>query len=216
MVVTIDGPAGTGKSTAARHLAARLKFHFLDTGAMYRVVAWACLHRGVDPADHAAAAEVAASTGIEFDGPRTIADGTDVTEAIRSADVTHAASVVAQIPAVRAELVRQQRRIAAGRDIVCEGRDQGTVAFPKAEYKFFLTAEPLERARRRQQELAEKGQIVPLETLLAEQTERDARDAGRAVAPLRPAEDAVIVDTTHLDGDAVVELLVRHVRGESA
>jgi cytidylate kinase len=216
MVVTIDGPAGTGKSTAARHLAARLGFHFLDTGAMYRVVAWSCLNRGADPADGASAAQVAASTRIEFDGERTLADGGDVTAAIRTAEVTHAASVVAQIPEVRAELVRQQRRIAEGRDIVCEGRDQGTVAFPRAEHKFFLTAEPLERARRRQQELAEKGQCVALETLLAEQTDRDARDASRAVAPLKPADDAVIVDTTHLDGEAVVDLLVRHVRGTSA
>ena len=215
MVVTIDGPAGTGKSTAARNLAARLEFHFLDTGAMYRIVAWSCLHRGVDPADSDAAAAVAAATRIAFDGERTLADGIDVTDAIRSAEVTHAASVVAQIPDVRAELVRQQRRIAAGRDIVCEGRDQGTVAFPQAEHKFFLTAEPLERARRRQQELVEKGQNVALETLLTEQTERDARDANRAVAPLKPAADAVIVDTTHLDGDAVVDLLVRHVRGDS-
>jgi cytidylate kinase len=214
MVVTIDGPAGTGKSTAARNLAARLGFHFLDTGAMYRVVAWSCLQRGVDPADGAAAAQVAASTRIEFDGERTQADGADVTTAIRTADVTHAASVVAQIPEVRAELVRQQRRIAAGRDIVCEGRDQGTVAFPQAGHKFFLTAEPLERARRRQQELAEKGQRIPLETLLAEQTDRDARDASRAVAPLKPADDAVIVDTTHLDGEAVVDLLVQHVLRE--
>src|SRR5688500_3702743 len=175
MVVTIDGPAGTGKSTAARNLAARLGFHFLDTGAMYRVVAWSCLNRGVHPADGGSAAQVAASTQIEFDGERTLADGNEVTAAIRTAEVTHAASVVAQIPEVRAELVRQQRRIAAGRDIVCEGRDQGTVAFPHAEHKFFLTAEPLERARRRRQELAEKGQDVPLETLLAEQTDRDAR-----------------------------------------
>lgn len=216
MVVTIDGPAGTGKSTAARHLAARLGFHFLDTGAMYRVVAWACLNRGVDPADAPAATRVAASTQIEFVDEQTLADGIDVTTAIRSAEVTHAASVVAQIPEVRAELVRQQRRIAAGLDIVCEGRDQGTVAFPQAEHKFFLTAEPVERARRRQQELAEKGRQVPLETLLTEQTERDARDATRAVAPLKPADDAVIVDTTHLDGEAVVDLLVRHVRGTSA
>lgn len=213
MIVTIDGPAGTGKSTAARNLAARLGFDFLDTGAMYRVIAWACLQQNVDPGDTAAAAEVARHTRIEFDGDRTLADGLDVTAAIRSADVTRAASVVAQVPEVRAELVRQQRRIAGSRDIVCEGRDQGTVAFPQAERKFFLTAEPEERARRRQLELAEKGETIPLETLLADQTERDARDANRAVAPLKPADDAIIVDTTRLDGAAVLDILERHVRG---
>lgn len=218
MIVTIDGPAGTGKSTAARRLAARVAFHFLDTGAMYRVVAWGCLQRGVDAGasagtgDGAAAAEVARTLRIGFEGERTLADGVDVTLAIRSGEVTRMASVVAQVPEVREELVRQQRRIAEGRDIVCEGRDQGTVAFPHAECKFFLTAAPLERARRRQQELAEKGEEVPLEQLLAEQTERDERDANRAVAPLKPAADAIIVDTTNLDGEGVVDLLERRVR----
>ena len=221
MIVTIDGPAGTGKSTAARRLAARVGFDFLDTGAMYRVVAWGCVQRGVDAGagagagdgdGAAAAAEVARALRIEFEGERTLADGVDVTAAIRSAEVTRMASVVAQVPEVREEMVRQQRRIAEGRDMVCEGRDQGTVAFPQAKCKFFLTAAPLERARRRQQELAEKGEDVPLEQLLAEQTERDERDANRAVAPLKPAADAIIVDTTNLDGEGVVDLLERWVR----
>lgn len=212
MIVTIDGPAGTGKSTAARGLAQRLGFDFLDTGAMYRVVAWACLQRGVDPQDAAQAAAVSAATRIEFRNGRTLADGVDVTEAIRSAAVTRAASLVAQIPAVRARLVEQQRRLAAGRDIVCEGRDQGTVAFPDAECKFFLTADPGERALRRQRELAAKGVHVTLNELLAEQAARDERDANRMVAPLRPADNALVIDTTSLDVDGVIDLLERHVR----
>lgn len=212
MIVTIDGPAGTGKSTAARGLAARLGFDFLDTGAMYRVIGLACLSRGHDPGDHAAASAVAAATRIEFDRDRTHADGIDVTTAIRTSEASRAASIVAQIPAVRDELVRQQRRLAAGRDIVCEGRDQGTVAFPDAQCKFFLTAEPEERARRRQRELAAQGEHIALADLLAEQTARDERDANRPVAPLRPAADAVIVDTTGLDADAVLDRLEQLVR----
>jgi cytidylate kinase len=212
MIITIDGPAGTGKSTAARGLAERLGLEFLDTGAMYRVVALLCLDRGIDPADEIAAARLAAGAAIEFNRGRTLAGGVDVTDRLRTPQVSQAASLVAQVPAVRDELVRQQRRLAAGLDIVCEGRDQGTVAFPHAECKFFITADPVERARRRQQELAETGRVVSLEDLLAEQAARDRRDESRAVAPLKPAPDAIRIDTTSLSLDAVLDLLERHVR----
>jgi cytidylate kinase len=212
MIITIDGPAGTGKSTAARGLAERLGLEFLDTGAMYRVVALLCLDRGIDPADEIAAARLAAGAAIEFHRGRTLAGGVDVTDRLRTPQVSQAASLVAQVPAVRDELVRQQRRLAAGLDIVCEGRDQGTVAFPHAECKFFITADPVERARRRQQELAETGRVVSLEDLLAEQAARDRRDESRAVAPLKPAPDAIRIDTTSLSLDAVLDLLERHVR----
>jgi cytidylate kinase len=212
MIITIDGPAGTGKSTAARGLAERLGLEFLDTGAMYRVVALLCLDRGIDPADEIAAARLAAGAAIEFHRGRTLAGGGDVTDRLRTPQVSQAASLVAQVPAVRDELVRQQRRLAAGLDIVCEGRDQGTVAFPHAECKFFITADPVERARRRQQELAETGRVVSLEDLLAEQAARDRRDESRAVAPLKPAPDAIRIDTTSLSLDAVLDLLERHVR----
>lgn len=212
MIVTIDGPAGTGKSTAARGLAARLGFDFLDTGAMYRAIGLACLARGLDPGDHAAAAGIAAATRIEFEADRVLVDGRDVTATIRTSEASRAASIVAQIPAVRDELVRQQRRLAAGLNIVCEGRDQGTVAFPDAECKFFLTADPQERARRRQRELAAQGEHIDLADLLAEQTARDERDANRAAAPLRPAADALIVDTTGLDAEAVLDRLESLVR----
>ncbi|REJ80301.1 MAG: (d)CMP kinase [Planctomycetota bacterium] len=212
MIVTIDGPAGTGKSTAARGLAERLGFDFLDTGAMYRALGWACLEAGVDPADADAAARIAETTAIEFRDDRTWVGDLDVTEAIRTSPVSQAASLVAQIPAVRRELVRQQRRLADGRRIVCEGRDQGTVAFPEAECKFFITADPEERARRRQGELLAKGVSVDLKELLAEQKARDRRDETRAEAPLVPADDAIGIDTTSMTGGEVLDMLERHVR----
>jgi len=212
MIVTIDGPAGTGKSTAARALAHRIGFDFLDTGAMYRAVAWACRQRHADPHDPQAAAAIAAQIEIGFSDQSTLVNGRDVSNEIRSPDASRDASIVAQHPAVREHLVRQQQRIAAARNIVCEGRDQGTVAFPHAECKFFLTADPRIRAQRRQRELRETGQVVSLDELLADQTARDERDAGRAVAPLRPAADAIIIDTTPLTAAGVIDVLERHVR----
>lgn len=212
MIVTIDGPAGTGKSTAARGLAARLGFNFLDTGAMYRAVAWSCLQRGLDCQDASAAAEVARSIEIAFDGSRTLIGGRDASAEIRSGEATRDASVVAQHAEVRAHLVNEQRRLADVGDFVCEGRDQGTVAFPDAECKFFLTADPCERAARRQQELAAKGEEVLIDVLLAEQAARDERDASRDVAPLRPADDAIVIDTTAMTSGVVVDLLEQHVR----
>lgn len=212
MIVTIDGPAGTGKSTAARGLAERLEFHFLDTGAMYRAVGLLCLNRGIDPADETGAADVAEECAIEFDGQRTLINGRDATAEIRSGDAARAASIVAQNRRVREELVRQQRRIADSLDIVCEGRDQGTVAFPAAECKFYLTAGAEERARRRQLELAARGESVPFETLLEQQNERDQRDQQRSFAPLIAAPDAILIDTTSLDSREVVDELERIVR----
>ncbi|MBL8852296.1 MAG: (d)CMP kinase [Planctomycetaceae bacterium] len=212
MIVTIDGPAGTGKSTAARGLAQRIGFDFLDTGAMYRAVAWACLQRGADVHAPDAVASVAAAINIGFSGRSTLVDGLDVSSEIRSPESSRAASIVAQHPAVRSQLVQQQQRIAASRNIVCEGRDQGTVAFPQAECKFFLTADARERALRRQQELAAAGQQVPLDELIAEQTARDDRDANREVAPLRPADDAIVIDTTPYGAEGVIDLLEQHVR----
>lgn len=212
MIVTIDGPAGTGKSTAARGLAERLRFEFLDTGAMYRAVAVRCLQQGIDPQDEQGAAAIAAASPIMFDRGRTFVGGEEVTHLLRTPEATAAASVVAQNRRVREALVKQQRRLAEGRDIVCEGRDQGTVVFPHAECKFFLTADARIRAQRRRQELAAKGEHIPLEMLLAEQNERDQRDQNRSVAPLRAAEDAMTIDTSGLDAAAVIDLLEAHVR----
>ncbi len=214
MIITIDGPAGAGKSTVARQLASRLGFAYLDTGAMYRAVAWACLQRGVDLDDDAAVVDVAGTIAIGFDGDAVLVDGQNVSGEIRTNEVTAASRYVAANVAVREILVQQQRRIAGDTDIVTEGRDQGTVVFPGAKFKFFVTASPESRARRRQQDFAERGETVSLEQILAEQEDRDARDAARTVGAMKPAADALEVDTSEMDADAVVERLLRIVGGK--
>jgi cytidylate kinase len=216
MLITIDGPAGTGKSTAARGLAERLGFAYLDTGAMYRAVGLACLQRGVDPQSASESAAIARSLVLQVDGRTTCLDGIDVTEAIRTPEATAAASIVAQNPAVRAQLVTLQRHTAAGGNYVCEGRDQGTVVFPQAAVKFYITAAPEVRAERRRQELAARGETVSLEQLLTQQAERDRRDQERDVAPLRPAVDAVQIDTSQLSTEEVIAQMESHVRAALA
>jgi CMP/dCMP kinase len=212
MIVTIDGPAGSGKSTTARALAGRLGFDFLDTGAMYRAVALAALRAGIDWNDPIGLARLLDGLRLEMPPGRVLLNGEDVTAAIRSPEATSGSSQVAVIPAVRRFLAGQQRAIAAGRNIVCEGRDQGTFVFPDAGRKFFFTADPMERARRRHRELTARGESVTLEAVYEAQLERDRRDAGRDLAPLRPADDAVIVDSTRLGPDEVLDLVEREVR----
>ena len=212
MIVTIDGPAGSGKSTAAKGVAARLGFDFLDTGAMYRAVALRCLEAGIDLSDVEAAATIARRTDIQALGNRVLADGADVTEAIRRAQVAQAASVVAVNPQVRAALVALQRKAATGRNIVTEGRDQGTVVFPDAECKFYITAAPEERARRRREEMAAQGSHASFDETLREIRERDARDKSRDVAPLKQADDAIRVDTTGQSAEDVLNFLVQTIR----
>jgi cytidylate kinase len=201
MVIAIDGPAGAGKSTVARAVAAALRFTYLDSGAMYRSVALAALRCGEEPA------AVAERIRIEL-GERVLLDGEDVTEAIRAPEVSERASEVAAEPAVRRAMVAQQRRLLASGDWVAEGRDIGTVVAPDAELKVFLTADPAERARRRAAQLR-----VDTATVLAEQTIRDERDRNRADSPLRPAEDSVALDTTGLTLEQVVDRIVGLVPG---
>ncbi|MBL8799060.1 MAG: (d)CMP kinase [Planctomycetia bacterium] len=211
MIVTIDGPAGAGKSSAARQLAHRLGFEFLDTGAMYRAVTLAARAADIDARDEAALAQLLDGLRLEMPDDKVLLNGADVTLAIRDPDVTAATGQIADSPVVRRWLGARQREIAAGRDMVCEGRDQGTVVFPDAACKFFLVADPVERARRRQAELAAKGTTVSLEDLLAAQTRRDERDAARDLAPMRPAADALQLDSTQLTLTQVVERMEMEV-----
>ena len=200
MIVAIDGPAGAGKSTVARAVAATLGFTYLDTGAMYRCVGLGAQRSGRDPAEVARTARISV-------GERVLLDGEDVTGLIRSAEVSEAASRAAADPAVREALVDQQRRIMSSGDWVAEGRDIGTVVAPDAAVKVYLTASPQERARRRGGELG-----VDVESVLAEQAARDRRDAARPVSPLVQAADAVELDTTGLTLDEVVARIVALVR----
>ena len=214
--MTIDGPAGAGKSTTARMLAERLGYAMLDTGAIYRSVALVARQVGVTWDDEARLAALVAGLEIGFrfeDGVnRVLVDGRDVTDAIRAPEISDGASRVSALPAVRSALLGLQRRLGAGGGVVVEGRDVGTVVFPQAGAKFFLTASPIERARRRTAELRLNGRPAVEETVLAEIQERDERDTNRAVAPLRKAADAVQVDSDHMTPSEVVERLVAEVR----
>lgn len=207
MVIAIDGPAGAGKSTVARALAERLGFTYLDSGAMYRCVALAAIGRGVDLDGEAAMGELARSLNIELDGDRVVLDGRDVSDAIRSPEVSAASSRVSVHPGVREAMVARQRELIAAGRYVAEGRDIGTVVSPEAPLKVFLTASPQERARRRAAQTGED-----LEAVLSAQRERDARDETRAHSALRAADDAVELDTTGLALDQVVDRVVTLAR----
>lgn len=212
MIVTIDGPAAAGKSNAARALAERLGFDFLDTGAMYRAVTLAALRRGVPLDDERALEKLARSLKIELRGKTVLLDGEDVSVAIRDVEVTKHSRNVADSPGVRRQMVLLQRETGRSRNIVAEGRDQGTVVFPDASCKFFLTADPKVRAERRQVDLAKRGLHITVEQVLADQNERDQRDASRVIAPMVPASDAIHVDSSHMSLADVVDSLEQRVR----
>ena len=216
LIITIDGPAASGKSTAARLLAKKLGASFLDTGAMYRAVTLAAMRAGVDLNEEDKLLDVTQKYVFQFSvkaGKMTVRiDGSDVTEQIRSPEVTANARYIAAAPRVREKLVQMQRQFAAGqKKIVTEGRDQGTVAFGDADIKFYLIADAAERARRRLAELQDKGQTSSLQQIQKAIEQRDKSDKRRAVGPLKPAEDAIVVDTTNLNIEQVVEKLAGYV-----
>ncbi|MEK6234354.1 MAG: (d)CMP kinase [Planctomycetales bacterium] len=212
MIVAIDGPAGAGKSSVARALAERLGFQFLDTGAMYRSVAWAALDRGIGFDDPDRLVQLARDMMIEPQGDRIFVDGQDASEAIRTVEVTRVTRHAADHPGVREILVDLQRSVGETTDVVTEGRDQGTVAFPHAEVKIFLTATPETRAERRRHDLLNRGEDVPVEEILTDQERRDAEDRAREVGGLKRAADAVEFLTDGLTKDQVVDRLEQIVR----
>lgn len=208
-VITIDGPSGTGKGTICSYLATKMNWHLLDSGALYRVVALAANQQSVAVDDEPALAGLAATLDLRFEnmsggeGIGVILDANDVSRAIRTETCGNAASLVAALPAVREALLHRQREFRQAPGLIADGRDMGTIVFPDAELKVFLTASASERALRRYKQLIEKGINVNLRDLSADIAERDRRDKERAVSPLKPAGDAIVIDTTGTDVDAV-------------
>ena len=212
VVVAIDGPAGAGKSTIARRLANRLGFTYIDTGAMYRAVALWAIRQKVDPGDMHKMEQLALAADIKLSPGRIELNGEDVTEAIRTPEVSSGASKVAVIPGVRRAMVAKQRSIGERSSIVMEGRDIGTVVFPDADVKVFLDAKPEERVRRRLEEERAKGETVSQAAVAQQMKERDQRDSTRADAPLSQAPDAIYVDSTALSISQVEEAILKIIR----
>lgn len=212
MIVTIDGGVATGKSAVGKRVADRLGLPFVDSGLMYRAITRLATERGIDAGDAEAVTKLAQSVHLKVDGDRVWADGVELTEGIYDADFAEALPRVSAIPGVREALVAQQRKLGDG-GVVMAGRDIGTVVFPDAEHKFFLTASLDEKVRRRAAQYERRGERVDPEAMRREVEARDRVDTQRAVAPLKPAADAVVIDTDNLDVDEVVDLIVRRVRG---
>lgn len=214
MIVTIDGPAGSGKSTAARILSERLNFFHLDTGAIYRSVAYLAKLNGISWTDEDAVADIARGLDIRFDteSRRVFVRGEDVTEKIRTPDISIGASDVGRLKKVREALIDIQRRFGVNNNIVAEGRDMGTVIFPFADVKFFLDASLEVRAKRRQLELLSRGIREEFDKVLNDVKLRDIQDSQRDIAPLRPAEDAIIVNTDNMNIEEVVQFLYQEVK----
>jgi cytidylate kinase len=205
LVIAIDGPSGAGKGTVARALAARLGYRYVDTGAMYRAIAWKALHDGVTLDDEGAVARVAEQVQLDLTIDKVAVDGIDVTREIRTPDIDRAAAAVARLPRVRAALVARQREMGAPGGIVMEGRDIGTVVFPAADVKIYLDASPEERARRRASDPAHSSGPVTVSEVATALTERDRLDSTRAASPLYAAGDAVVIDTTGKPVGGVVD-----------
>ncbi len=212
LAIAVDGPAGSGKSTISRRLADRLDITYIDTGAMYRAVALGLLERGISPEEVDEVERVLDQMAIDFEEGTIYLDGRDVSAAIREPRVHDTVSQVAVLPAVRERLVALQQQMAGQKSVILDGRDIGTVVLPDADVKFFLTATVEERARRRVAELKGAGHAADLEEMMRSIAERDARDAGREVGPLKKAADAHEIDTTHLDIDGVLDAMMTIIR----
>lgn len=212
LVIAIDGPSGAGKSTLARMLARQMGYVYIDTGAMYRAVGWKAKQEGIDPADEKGLAELCGRIEIAItndgDTARFSVNGIAVTGEIRTPEMGMMASAVSKSPAVRARLLELQRALGAGGGVVMDGRDIGTVVFPDADVKFYLDASAEERGRRRFLELKEKGMEVELERITREIRERDRQDSSRAIAPLRQADDAVLIDSSRMSIDEVLAVML--------
>lgn len=220
-VITIDGASGTGKGTVSQLLAASLGWNFLDSGALYRVLALAAQKHSVALDNEKALEVLGEYLDVQFiaspdKSPKIILESEDITNTIRTEEVGNMASIVAALPAVRASLLSRQRAFREAPGLVTDGRDMGTVVFPDAEHKFFLTASPEIRAERRYKQLKQQGLDVNLGSLLEELRQRDKRDSERAIAPLKPAEDAIIIDTDHLSVQQVVEKILEEISRKKA
>jgi cytidylate kinase len=219
MVIAIDGPAGSGKSTVAKIVAEKLRFRYIDTGSMYRAVAWKSLLKNVDLSNKEMVAEIAHNVEIDLvpeeGGQSVFVDGENATNQLKREKISRAAAVVAAQPMIREIMTKKQRELGNREDVVMDGRDIGTVVFPQAEKKFFLDAEPKERGRRRFDELKTKNQEANLDlaTIIEQVKQRDYEDRTRKIAPLRQADDAISIDTTHLDISQVVDQVMKEIGG---
>jgi cytidylate kinase len=214
MIIAIDGGVASGKSAVGKRVAEALGLPFVDSGLMYRAITRIAAERGIDPRDSEAITRLTESTDIKIDGERVWANGVELTEGIYDADYANALPLISAIPGVRSALVAQQRRLGDG-GVVMAGRDIGTVVFPNAGFKFFLVATLDEKVRRRAAQYERRGERVDEEAMRKEVEERDRVDMQRAVAPLRPAPDAIVIDTDHLDVDQVVDRILKHIAEHS-